>query len=194
MPDDSLYSISYRYIPDHEHQKFMENVFGIRYLNAKRAYDEVVAKNLYKIFKTTSIEDEEHENLNYSFVQYLDENANYIFKELNDKEKYAGFNIITTDGLTSVSEQKCIYLYSDDLVEISGRNWITKDSFSICSKKYGESAALRSIGVKKYTFSDFFKNVISPNIDAINSYICSKEANLDFHRFIFGSSEKWSDR
>ena len=185
LPDDSLYSISYRYIPDHEHQKFMENVFGIRYLNAKRAYDEVVAKNLYKIFKTTSIEDEEHENLNYSFVQYLDENANYIFKELNDKEKYAGFNIITTDGLTSVSEQKCIYLYSDELVEISGRNWITKDSFSICSKKYGESAALRSIGVKKYTFSDFFKNVISPNIDAINSYICSKEANLDFHRFIF---------
>lgn len=194
LPEDCMYELGTMYAKDSEHEKFMKEIFNVEYLDPKECYNRVVKKNLTPIFDLVNPDTDEAKNLNYSFIKYLDENSVYIFKENHDEKKFTTLHFITTGDLSeSMESQSNIYLYDSDAYDIRQRTWMPEGAFAVCSKEYGKSTALKAIGVKTYSFAEFFNNVISQNIVSINEQIDDKTSNVDFQQLVFDHCKEISD-
>lgn len=163
-------------------KQFIADAFGVEELTEYNFYLNVVKPNKDAIIAEVSGDKDK----NVDFVKYLDDNYELIFVENRDAELFSNYEVvsITTNDLTI---DGTVYVYCDELVQITEQEWFPDDLVYICNKEYGDSPALKAIGCKQFNFSDFYNEVLIEEISTINDYIDTVEKSVSFHNFIISN-------
>lgn len=179
---------------DDEEKKFIKDAFGVANLTDKRFYREVVRPNLDDIIENTSGSNDGDGEKNIDFVAYLDKNYTLIFEEEKDKDKFNKLVLLghkDDGGVYDISANASyVYLYDDELLDIIQQEWFPDNLVDICTEKYGESKAVKTIGVKKYEFKTFFDDVITEEVSIINDAITSLEHSVAFHQLVINNKSE----
>lgn len=173
------------------YKNFIADKFGILTLTDQIFYEKVIRKHLSEIFKNISGEQDTDHSKNKSFIDYLDENSEFIFEEKQDKSRYTGLTIVSFDGITEISISSTTYLYDSALEAITTYDWMPSELFTICHSSYGKSIAIQKIGGKIFDIQNFYKSIIAPNITtSINKHITEKGQSVTFHTYISSLTSK----
>jgi hypothetical protein len=135
--------------------------------------------NEYEQLRTKAI------NANVDFIRFVDDNID-IFKDKETNALPLKFeSIVINDGLKNIPLNKNTYFTNTELQNIIKMNWFPPTLVvNIANDKYGSSSLLTALGVKDYTFSDFYEEFIYTYAKTISSYINDFERNKDFHKFM----------
>ena len=135
--------------------------------------------NEYEQLRTKAI------NANVDFIRFVDDNID-IFKDKETNALPLKFeSIVINDGLKNIPLNKNTYFTNTELQNIIKMNWFPPTLVvNIANDKYGSSSLLTALGVKDYTFSDFYEEFICTCAKTISSYINDFERNKDFHKFM----------
>jgi hypothetical protein len=135
--------------------------------------------NEYEQLRTKAI------NANVDFIRFVDDNID-IFKDKETNALPLKFeSIVINDGLKNIPLNKNTYFTNTELQNIINMNWFPPTLVvNIANDKYGSSSLLTALGVKDYTFSDFYEEFICTCAKTISSYINDFERNKDFHKFM----------
>lgn len=167
-------------------KQFISDAFGVEELTESNFYLNIVKPNIDDILTEVSGDNDPDGSRNIDFVKYLDENYNLIFEENRDAELFSSFNPVSTDdGDLNIDET--VYIYDEELAQITEYDWFPEDLIYLCSKEYGNSPALKAIGCKQYNYSDFYDDVLVGEISTINDNIDTVEKSVDFHNFIISN-------
>lgn len=173
---------------------FLKKAFYIEELDAKRFYKDIVRPKISSIVIHTSGSDDCDGAKNFDFVSYLDANYSLIFEEEKDADIFRSFVLIGDDDIDIKPDATNIYAYDSELKEILDSDWFPTDTVNMCTSKYGESKSIQAIKAKKYDFSNFFNDVITKELDAINITISSKASSVAFHTFIIDRLANLTDK
>lgn len=135
--------------------------------------------NEYEQLRTKAI------NANVDFIRFVDDNID-IFKDKETNALPLKFeSIVINDGLKNIPLNKNTYFTNTELHNIIKMTWFPPTLVvNIANDKYGSSSLLTALGVKDYTFSDFYEEFICTCAKTISSYINDFERNKDFHKFM----------
>ena len=135
--------------------------------------------NEYEQLRTKAI------NANVDFIRFVDDNID-IFKDKETNALPLKFeSIVINDGLKNIPLNKNTYFTNTELQNIIKMNWFPPTLVvNIANDKYGSSSLLTALGVKDYTFSDFYEEFICTCAKTISSYINDFERNKDFHKYM----------
>ena len=135
--------------------------------------------NEYEQLRTKAI------NANVDFIRFVDDNID-IFKDKETNALPLKFeSIVINDGLKNIPLNKNTYFTNTELQNIIKMTWFPPTLVvNIANDKYGSSSLLTALGVKDYTFSDFYEEFICKCAKTISSYINDFERNKDFHKFM----------
>lgn len=179
---------------DNEEKKFIKDAFGVDNLTDKRFYREVVRPNLDDIIENISGSNDGDGEKNIDFVAYLDKNYALIFEEEKDEEKFNELVFLghaDDGGVYDISvNASYVYLYDDELLDIIQQEWFPDNLVDICTEKYGESKAVKTIRAKKYEFKTFFDDVITEEVSTINDAITSLEHSVAFHQLVINNKSE----
>lgn len=191
---------------DTEHlKKFYEDKFGVKDFTDKLFYDEIVSKNIDSILKATSkpvIESVDKEETttsaitkakkcNFDFVNYLDDNVDFIFED-NDYTKFNKLALLDYNK-DFIANDSVIFFYNEVLFKFISKAWLPSNIINMCCRAYGHSIALAKMQVnqrpriKDYDFAKLYNLVIVPNLTLINQNLDDKVVNLDFHNSIIAN-------
>lgn len=172
-------------------KKFFINKFGVKELDEKNFYFDVVRNHLPEIFKLTSGENDIDGENNFDFVSYLDDNYELIFKVEKDSDKFKDF-ILVDDSLHDIHDTKSVntYIFDTELQDILQKIWLSNDLVNICSRKYASSRVLKELGAKEFDINSFFNDVLVNNIETIRKSLITFDNNKDFHNFIMNNSSR----
>lgn len=167
-------------------KQFISDAFGVEELTESNFYLNIVKPNIDDILVVVSGDNDPDGSKNIDFVKYLDENYNLIFEENRDAKLFSSFEVVSVDD-SDLSIDENVYIYDEELAQITENEWFPEDLVYLCSKEYGNSPALMAIGCKQYNFSDFYNDVIVDEISTINDCIDTVEKSVDFHNFIISN-------
>ncbi len=165
-------------------KKFLNQILWVEELTEKNFYKQVVTRNLKDIIANTSGSNDSDGHKNIDFIKYLDDNYQLIFEEEKDGDTFDGLIIVDKDTSNVNANADNLYVFDEELVSITEKDWFPEDLVSICNSLYGRSKALMAIGVKDYKFGVFFDDVIVTELSSINENIDVKDKNIAFHNFI----------
>lgn len=167
-------------------KQFISDAFGVEELTESNFYLNIVKSNIDDILAAVSGNNDPDGSKNIDFVKYLDANYNLIFEENRDADLFSSFNPVSTnDGDLNIDET--VYIYDEELAQITEYDWFPEDLVYLCSKEYGKSPALKAIGCKQYNYSDFYDDVLVGEISTINDNIDTVEKSVEFHNFIISN-------
>lgn len=183
---------------------FYHDVCGVVYLTPHNFCYLISSLHFKEIIKATTIptfDESQKENAEYvdeynqlrekalsanvDFIRFIDDNIRYfVDKETNSlPSKFE--TIVINDGLTNIPLNKNTYFPNSDLTNIISMTWFPPSLvINIVNSKYENSTLLTSLGVKTYSFADFYDDVISTHPKTIGSYINDFEKNKAFHKFM----------
>lgn len=185
---DWMYSLDEDYFSNEIDEKalraFFRDKFYVDGLTEKRFYQDVVKKNLAEIFDLISRQEDLDGHKNVDFVHYLDCNYQLIFEEERDDNIFAGLTLVTDDIHDAEVDKENLYIFDSEAKEIINHSWFPDDTVQLCHPDYGNSKALKAIGVKSFKFSEFYDDVIVQSMDSVNDKVQSKTQSIEFHNFI----------
>lgn len=185
---DWMYSLDENYFSDSLDEKalraFFRDKFYVEGLTEKRFYQDVVKDNLAEIFSLISGQEDLDGNKNIDFVKYLDRNYQLIFEEERDDNIFGDLILVTDDIHDVEVDKENLYIYDSEAKEIINHSWFPDDTVQLCHPNYGNSKALKAIGVKSFKFNEFYDDVIVESLDSINDEVKSKTQSIEFHHFI----------
>lgn len=185
---DWMYSLDENYFSDSLDEKalraFFRDKFYVEGLTEKRFYQDVVKDNLAEIFSLISGQEDLDGNKNIDFVKYLDRNYQLIFEEERDDNIFGDLILVTDDIHDVEVDKENLYIYDSEAKEIINHSWFPDDTVQLCHPNYGNSKALKAIGVKSFKFNEFYDDVIVESLDSINDEVKSKTQSIKFHHFI----------
>lgn len=187
------------YASEDDFKEFLHKTFGVKELTDTTFYTDVVRPNLRTIFENTSGSADSDGAKNFDFVKYLDDNSKLIFTEKKDSDRFRGFILVNNSNCDVAFDTVNLYLYNEELKGIIEADWFPSDLVTLCSPKYGNSNALKELGIKQYIpnipadFGNFFNDVIVPNIESINGNISCKEESISFHNFVISHLPSLND-
>ena len=176
-----------------ELKKFIADSFGVEELADKNFYENIVKQHLDDIYKNISGQNDADGTKNVDFVRYLDDNYQLIFEQKKDYDKFDEL-ILVSSGTSNVDKsEEHLYIFDSELNDIISNSWFPDDLVTLCHPDYGQSKSLQRIGVKSYSFKDFYDDVIIDGLDSINEHIASKEDSIAFHNFIIAHLSQLTD-
>ena len=167
-------------------KQFISDAFGVEELTESNFYLNIVKSNIDDILAEVSGNNDPDGSKNIDFVKYLDDNYNLIFEENRDAELFSSFNPVSTND-SDLNIDETVYIYDEELAQITEYDWFPEDLVYLCSKEYGKSPALKAIGCKQYNYSDFYDDVLVGEISTINDNIDTVEKSVKFHNFIISN-------
>lgn len=163
---------------------FLSRCFWVDDITDKAFYKNVVKKNLPLIFKSISGSNDSDGSKNLDFIKYLDNNYQLIFVEEKDYDVFDGLKVVTSENGDIDVNHANLYLFDSELDSIISKSWFPSNAASMCRTEYGTSESLKAMGVKSYTFGEFYDDVIVVYLSQINKEISTKEDSVDFHNLI----------
>ncbi len=167
-------------------KQFIADAFGVEELTESNLYLNVVKPNIDDIIADVTGDSDPDGSKNIDFVKYLDDNYELIFEENRDADLFGNYEVVSI-STSDLTIDGTVYVYSDELVQITEQDWFPEDLVYICNKEYGDSPALKAIGCKQFNFSDFYDEVLVEEIGTINDNIDTIEKSVDFHNFIISN-------
>lgn len=183
---------------------FYHDICGVVYLTARNfcfLISSLYFKEILKITTIPSFDDSQKENNEYvneyeqlkekaisaniDFIRFIDDNID-LFKDKETNALPAKFeSIVINDGVKNIPLNKNTYFPNKDLQDIITMTWFPPTLVvNIANDKYGSSSLLSALGVKNYTFSEFYEEFICTRPKTIGGYINDFEKNKDFHKFM----------
>ena len=176
-----------------ELKKFIADSFGVEELVDKNFYENIVKPHLDGIFNNISSDNDEDGTKNIDFVSYLDDNYPLIFEQKKDYDKFDELVLVTSEISDVDKADENLYIFDSELNEIIKYEWFPDDLVKLCHPGYGQSNALKRIGVKSYLFKEFYDDVIVEQLESINKHINSKEDSIAFHNFVISHLSQLTD-
>ena len=191
---DWMYSLDENYFSDEVDEKalrtFFREKFYVETFTEKRFYQDVVKYKLAEILSLISGQQDLDGHKNIDFVQYLDRSYHLIFEEERDDNIFGDLTLVTDDIHDVEVDKENLYIYDREAKEIISHSWFPDDTVQLCHPDYGNSKALKAIGVKTFEFREFYDDVIVQSLDSINDTIESKAQSIEFHQFIIDHLSK----
>lgn len=116
-----------------------------------------------------------------------------IFEQKKDYDKFDELVLVTSDLNNVDKSEDNLYIYDSELNDIINCDWFPDELVKLCHPEYGQSNALKRIGIKSYLYKDFYDDVIVGGLDSINEHINSKEDSIAFHNFIIAHLSQLTD-
>ncbi len=176
-----------------ELKKFISEAFGVEDLVDKNFYENIVKQHLDEIFGNISGQNDADGTMNIDFVRYLDDNYQLIFEQKKDYDKFDDLVLVSSETSDVDKSDDNLYIFDSELKDIISYDWFPDDLVTLCHPSYGQSKALQRIGVKSYSFKDFYDDVIIDGLESINEHIDSKEDSIAFHNFIIAHLPQLTD-
>lgn len=174
-------------------KKFIADSFGVEELVEKNFYENIVKQHLNDIYNNISGQNDADGTKNIDFVRYLDDSFKLIFEQKKDYDKFDELILVTSEINDVGKTEDNLYLFDSELNDIINCKWFPDDLVKLCHPDYGQSNALKKIGVKSYLFKEFYDDVIVEQLDSINKHINSKEDSIAFHSFVIGHLSELTD-
>lgn len=202
LNSDWMYSLDSDYLnvenDEDKVKDFLKEAFYVEELTADKFYKDIVRPNISTIVSNTSGSNDGDGAKNLDFVSYLDANYKLVFEIEKDADKFESFVLVgdsDDDGGYDIdSNAPYVYAYDKELKEILDSEWFPADTVDMCTSKYGDSKSILAIKAKKYDFANFFNDVITEELDNINSTISSKDASIAFHAFVIDRLADLTDK
>lgn len=121
---------------------------------------------------------------NIDFVRFVDGNIEHFIDKETNTLPTRFKSIVLNDGVKNIPLDKNTYFQNTELQNIIAMTWFPPTLVvNIVNENYGDSNLLKKLGVKTFSFSGFYEDIICTNL-TIAEYINDFEKNKDFHKFI----------
>ena len=139
-------------------------------------------------------------NTSKSFLKYLIDNQQVIFKEEKPSTAYRAIPILV-DGATELCplaslKSRCYY-HNNDLDMLLTQSWMSEKNIPVCSSEYNDLFTthegrkfMAELGLYAFELIPYIQRHVLAVPDMFKNVINEREANVAFHKFFFGISQK----
>lgn len=157
-----------------EKKDFIQKAFSVKELTFDSFYDV-----MFHHAKEICAESGNDLENNIDLFAWFDLHYNQIFENHNDTSVWKKLTYYVETEISEIA-----YLYNKELEALSDYEWLKGCPFEMARHEYGQSPTLKWLGIKDYSFGNFFDKVIVPNLHIINGNTTTIEESVDFHQTI----------